>query len=271
MSELRREWPLVVFTVLVQLAFGISVVSALLDGFGAPLEIVNGRPLGVAVFPTVAVGLSLSLLHLGRPLDAWKSLLNLRRSRLSAEVLLTFVFAVLAYWDSWLWFSGVTQLRTAAGTATAAAGLAAVISSASVYMVAAQPFWNLPWVPASFLGTSLLLGGAAASIFLRPSAANSTNTAVLALTIAGSLVLALSIFAMRRGMQRLTRATIRSLGSNSYGLMLGIVAAACLPAVLGLISTPTRLVAAVAFSAALVAAFLGRMLMYALAASLPRF
>src|SRR5207253_9475046 len=77
------HWPLVWLTLLTQAAVGASLTA----GEGA------GR-LTAAVL--AAVALAVSLLHLGRPLYAWKALRNLRRSWLSREVALFGAYGALA-------------------------------------------------------------------------------------------------------------------------------------------------------------------------------
>lgn len=264
MSDLRREWPLVVFTIAVQLACGLSLVVLLADLGAGASEISRFRPLGIATFPTLLIGLLFSVIHLGRPLDAWKSLLNLRRSRLSLEVLLTFVFALLAAADSRLWFTGRTELRYALGIATALAGLAAVISSALVYMLPSQPFWNRAWVPASFIGTSLLLAGSAGAV-VAPAGGRMSRLLIAAILI-GSAVLLISALVMHRDRFQIAQARRHQTWFVVYAVLAGLA-----PPLLALISTPNtaNFMAIIALFAAFMGVVMGRTLMYTLA--VPRF
>ncbi len=150
------------------------------------------RPLGIAIFPLAAIGLLASLLHLGRPLSAWKSFLNLGTSRLSLEVFLTmlFVFAALLYSHSW--WAHKPDHRVTTGVATSLLSLAAVASSTAVYLIPTQPAWNAGWVPVSFFGTALLLGGSASAAFVSLHGPRNLLGCFLGGAVAGSLMLIVS-------------------------------------------------------------------------------
>jgi len=157
------EWPLIVFTVAIQLAGGLALAATCFDWAAASSDMVM-RPLGLAVFPLAALGLLVSLFHLGRPLAAWKSLLNLSSSRLSLEILLTLLFVGAALLYSHAWWAERADHRFALGVVTSVVALSAVVSSSSIYLIPTQPAWNSSWVPVSFIGTTLLLGGCAAAV-----------------------------------------------------------------------------------------------------------
>jgi DMSO reductase anchor subunit len=131
------HWPLVWLTLLTQAAVGATLTA----GAG------TGRLMAAAL---AAAALAVSLLHLGRPLHAWKALRNLRRSWLSREVAL---------------FGGYAALAAAAvvvpGVAPAAAfvGVAGVYASGRLYMVPGRPAWCSPLTLARFATTTLALGG----------------------------------------------------------------------------------------------------------------
>ncbi len=153
------EWPLVSFTILLELACGSALASTLSEWVLQRTDLAPVRPLGMSVFPVAALALLASLFHLGRPLFAWRALSNLGHSRLSMEVLLCALFALSAFFYSYLWWTGRAYGRPEAGIATCILGTAAVVSSAVIYLIPAQPAWNSGWVPCSLLGTVLLLGG----------------------------------------------------------------------------------------------------------------
>jgi anaerobic dimethyl sulfoxide reductase subunit C (anchor subunit) len=230
-----REWPLVIFTVAIQSACGLALAATLFD-VKARHDAALMRPLALAIFPLAALGALASVAHLGRPLAAWRAVLNLRRSPLSMEVVLTGMFVALALAYSGFWWSGRSDGRLALGVVASLAGLAAVVSSALVYTVPAQPAWNSGWVPASFVGTALLLGGLAPAVFASAPAGPG------ALRVAGSallLIAAVWIFALRQ--------------PRSAWLALCFFAAGLLPA-----SLP-------AFIAVVLATIAGRALFYLLA------
>jgi anaerobic dimethyl sulfoxide reductase subunit C (anchor subunit) len=188
-----REWPLIVFTIAIQSACGLALAATLFD-VKARHDPALMRPLALAIFPLAALGALASVAHLGRPLAAWRSVLNLGRSPLSLEVALTALFVALALAYSGFWWIGRSDGRLALGIAASLAGLAAVISSALVYTVPAQPAWNSGWVPASFVGTALVLGGLAPAVFAAPAAPGLLRIAGSALLI----IAAVWIFALHQ-------------------------------------------------------------------------
>jgi anaerobic dimethyl sulfoxide reductase subunit C len=185
------EWSLIVFTLAIQLSGGLALAVTLSDRTAAPAEGFL-RPLGIAIFPLAAFGLLVSLLHLGRPTSAWRSFLNLGSSRLSLEVLLTLLFVGAAFLYSYTWWAHRLESRFAIGLATSLLAAGAVASSAAIYLVPTQPVWNSAWVPLSFFGTTLLLGGCAMIAFADPYAARGSLGYSLSGTVVGSLLLILA-------------------------------------------------------------------------------
>jgi len=131
------HWPLIWMTLLTQAAVGASLTAG--DGAGR---------LTAALL--AAVALAVSLLHLGRPLYAWKALRNLRRSWLSREVALFGGYGVLA--------ALAVGVPAAAPVATLA-GLAGVYASGRLYMVPGRPAWCSPLTLARFGATAAAVGG----------------------------------------------------------------------------------------------------------------
>ncbi len=168
MSNARRtrEWPLAIFTVALQCACGLAMASAYAEWNGSDPEM---RPLGMAVSPVVVVGVLASLSHVGRPLSASRSLTNVARSRLSQEIWFTGTFAVAALVYASLWFGEGGGLRRGMGGVTALLGILAVAASARLYAIPARPFWRAVWMPLSFAGSTLLLGGLGGALVARPS------------------------------------------------------------------------------------------------------
>ena len=133
------HWPLVWLTLLTQAAVGASLTAG--DRAGR---------LSAAVLAMVA--LAASLLHLGRPLYAWKALRNLRRSWLSREVALFGAYGGLA---------ALAVGVPAAAPVAALVGVAGVYASGRLYMVPGRPAWCTPLTLARFGATGLALGGLA--------------------------------------------------------------------------------------------------------------
>ena len=159
--------PLVVMLVLTQLSAGGFLVEAVARSTG--LYGRDGSYLHIALSLGFGyVGLTASLLHLGRPLLAYRAILGLRHSWLSREVLALGLFAKLATVFvaaevlAPAWVAGHAWLRAGLLAAVAAAGLCGVGSSVMVYHVVRRPFWRASIGGVKFAGTALVLGLATA-------------------------------------------------------------------------------------------------------------
>ena len=183
------HWPLVVMTVLTQLAVGAFTAIWLLQLFGASAH------LGLAAATAFVVGalaLGASTMHLGRPIYAYRALRMWRRSWLSREVLLFSAFSGVApAYAGMLWFElpGSTVL----GGITVLLGIAGVTASACIYRVPSRPSWNTPYTLAQFALTAAVLG----PLLAVAAGVGHPRWLVLAAASAGSaqfVVIALSFF-----------------------------------------------------------------------------
>lgn len=154
-----KEWPLIAFTLAMQIACGLAMASTVCDLVCGPPDAASMRLLAVSILPLVAVGVAFSMAHLGRPWASWRMLAGVGRSRLSIEILLTGVFALLSLAYSGMWWLAMSEWRVVLGAATSLAGIAAVLAGARIYTVPMQPVWNSGWVSVSFVGASALMGG----------------------------------------------------------------------------------------------------------------
>lgn len=164
------HWPLIWMLVWTQVGIGMILGTAFIAGPGSVARWTDGwaLPLGSgAAWAALAVGMTASVLHLGRPLHAWRAFLGWRRSWLSREILafgalfpivaLTFGFFLLAR----LFPDNRTTLSTIGFTAAALAGLTGVIAcfcSAMIYHDTRRDVWRLGETLTRFLGTTLLTG-----------------------------------------------------------------------------------------------------------------
>jgi Fe-S-cluster-containing dehydrogenase component/DMSO reductase anchor subunit len=148
------HWPLVVMTVLTQLAVGAFTTIWLSQVFEASAN------LGTAALASLLVGglaLSASTLHLGRPIHAYRAIRMWRRSWLSREVLLFSAFSgVAAVYAAMLWF-GVPG-GGPVGALTVLLGVAGVTASACIYRVPSRPAWNTRYTLLQFNLTAAILG-----------------------------------------------------------------------------------------------------------------
>jgi formate dehydrogenase iron-sulfur subunit len=199
--------PLVAMLVLTQLSVGAFILLQILERSGGPFG--HGRGAGatpaVIAWGVALVALGASVLHLGRPIVAWRAVLGLRRSWLSREILAFGVYAILG---------GVTAAAAAGllprnsesglGLFTAAVGLFGVVCSAKVYSVTARPFWRLDRTVIRFVVTMGITGAAGVAVAVsatewigdgRAGEAGSVTRAVAPLVV-GETALALVALAM---------------------------------------------------------------------------
>jgi formate dehydrogenase iron-sulfur subunit len=160
--------PLVVMLVLTQMSVGTFVVEQILTSYfgwlpGLSMMRVHAAH-AVAGLAVGILGMNASLLHLGRPLYAFRALIGLRTSWLSREILAFSVFAGLAsaYTGAACSFLlGIHLPRTVEellGAAAAIAGLAGVACSMKIYADTRRPFWDAIVSGPKFFGTALVLG-----------------------------------------------------------------------------------------------------------------
>jgi DMSO reductase anchor subunit len=115
------------------------------------------RPLALAGALAFFGGLFASVLHLGRPLGAWRFFLGLKRSWLSREIL-AFGLTAIAMTIG-VRFTGA--LSPAAGAALGSVAWLAVFTSVMVYADTRRPTWSTPRTAMRFFGTAglaVLLG-----------------------------------------------------------------------------------------------------------------
>ena len=146
-----RENPLLAFTLAVQAAIG-AFATAFAAGHGSGLVAFTALVL-------VGLGMAASTAHLGKPLRFYRGFNNLRHSNLSREALATVLFGAAALLYLGADLMGWPRLALGFGTAAIAAGVATIYTMVRCYLIPARPFWNHWHTAASFLGTSLALGG----------------------------------------------------------------------------------------------------------------
>ena len=123
--SLRSEWPLVIFTLLVAVLFGVASAAMLRPAVIDPWMFLV---LGVA-------GFALSSVHLGKRMKAWRALLNIRTSWLSREIAAYSLFLIssAAY---------MTVLpNDVVGSFSVLFGFITLISIDMVYVVAGRRRW----------------------------------------------------------------------------------------------------------------------------------
>ncbi|MCC6190069.1 MAG: dimethyl sulfoxide reductase anchor subunit [Anaerolineales bacterium] len=160
-----REWSLIIFTILTQMAVGAFVVLGIVHFFAvrqageAEADRLSDRAL-LAIGPVLVLALIVSLFHLGNPLNAYRAVANVASSWLSREILASVLFtAVGAVFAVMQWRKlGSFTLRAVIAAGAAVIGLFQVYSMSMVYQLPTQPAWNTIATPIAFFATALLLG-----------------------------------------------------------------------------------------------------------------
>lgn len=159
-----EEWPLMMFTLISQLAVGTYLILVLVRSILKGKNSVDGNEItksGItAVGPLMALALIFSLFHLGTPLEAYRSISNLGSSWLSREIVTAGGFFVL--WAISYYLERKKKGRSALSWITVLFGLAAIFSMASIYATSVRPAWANINTYIAFFGTTLLFGAAGA-------------------------------------------------------------------------------------------------------------
>jgi formate dehydrogenase iron-sulfur subunit len=168
--------PLIAMLVLTQLsagAFCTATILRLLFPSGLLRELMPFHSLVALLLGFLALGAS--TMHLGRPLEAWRSFVGLKTSWLSREIIVFGLFAMLAliyagsFWLPTLpgllnipFWGEVSspQLQNAFGIGVTITGLAGVFSSMMIYRDTRRTFWQIKFTALKFAGTTLVLGPA---------------------------------------------------------------------------------------------------------------
>ncbi len=203
--HLRLEdahWPLIFMLVLTQMSVGVALTLAVLS-FGTSPAV--GATLGMGSFAILQAGLAVSVLHLGRPLGAWRFFLGLRTSWMSREILAFGLLAgasagcALTGMAGWLgprwavrYLSAIGEMTAPLAWMTAVLGMGAVYCSGMIYIDTRRPFWRAAMTLLKFFGAALLLGAMASAGLLHWAAAtldSAVAAEALGCGIAATLIL----------------------------------------------------------------------------------
>ncbi len=233
------EWPLICYTLLTQTAIGTYIMSFIIhnrlqkrwNGENAYTLILPALYLsGILVF----LGLAVSLFHLGSPLSAPNSILNLGASWLSREILLTGGFAFL--WLATVWLARYKkQFSNVLVIAASVVGLLDIYAMSKIYATTLIPAWQGLHTFIAFYATCFILGtllSIGATLFTmnkeKTSQQNQLFINVLApvsytvlLAIAIQMVIAPTYFVSLAAHNGASQASALIL-SNQYGFMLGL-------------------------------------------------
>ncbi len=165
---LSKDWALIAFTILAQMAVGSFVVLGVVHFFAArksgleQADRLSDRAL-LAIGPVLVLGIVASFFHLGTPMNAWRAVANVGSSWLSREILFNVLFAVVGGLFALMQWRKLGSIAVRRGLAwlAAAIGLALVFSMSQVYALRTVPTWDNAATIVTFLTTTFLLGSLA--------------------------------------------------------------------------------------------------------------
>ena len=155
----HSELPLVFMTVLTQLSFGAFVaifMGSFLSFLGLKTAALDGIT-AIFAFAPALIGLSLSALHLGRPIFAYRAFKNQKTSWLSREALYLGVYAgLLSVVCGLLFIQTAPFVVFFVCAATFAAGFYGIYAQSMIYRVPARPSWDRVSTTYRFFGTGYI-------------------------------------------------------------------------------------------------------------------
>ena len=163
LSPGHAHLPLVIMLVLTQLSVGAFVIAELMTWNAGAAAMATLRPAHAAVALALGlIALAASILHLGRPLYAFRAIIGLRTSWLSREILAFALFATLAAAYAAISWVAPRALSPHAlrglGVAVAIAGMLGVFCSVMIYHDTRRAFWHARYTAPKFFLSALLLG-----------------------------------------------------------------------------------------------------------------
>lgn len=238
-----REWALLFFSILAQLAVGMVLALMIVRAYAA-------RKLGeekasrltempfYAIVPIMVLAMVASLFHLGKVLHIFGAVPNLGTSWMSREVVFAVAFMILTAVFAFLQWRkiGSAALLTVVGWITVVTGVALVYCMGMTYMLPVQPAWHTLATPVNFYLTSLLLGVLGTAVFLVVVSARMQKDAateefvngalraiaISAIVLLGAQFVVLPIYMAFLGTQG--PAAVQTLKSlfNDYAVILGV-------------------------------------------------
>ena len=164
-KALHAHFPLVFMLTLTQMAFGIFAATFAVTQLFPAIESTLQCRLDLLAFGVLVMGLNVALLHLGRPLKAYRAMANIRTSWLSREIAGFNAFAGTATMLlAWGWLKQPSQWTGVPlwvpTLQTTVFGAIAIACSAMLYIVTKRPLWTAIRTNGLFFLTSAILGTA---------------------------------------------------------------------------------------------------------------
>ncbi|MDQ7818547.1 MAG: DmsC/YnfH family molybdoenzyme membrane anchor subunit [Melioribacteraceae bacterium] len=162
------ECPLILFTIMVQMAVGaflfLGVIHHLsLVKLNDEIFTVISKPILNVTGFILVLAVIVAGFHLGNPINAFNALNNLGTSWLSREILSLILFLLSGGFFLLIYIRQKLNRKLVFSLAliTVALGYIAIASMAMVYMLETVPVWNNLFTPLAFVFTSLILGSGA--------------------------------------------------------------------------------------------------------------
>ncbi|WP_273803767.1 dimethyl sulfoxide reductase anchor subunit family protein [Providencia rettgeri] len=226
----HMELPLVFFTVMSQWGIGAVLALTLYQMKASTENKLIGKPLRTTVliiWLIEVIGSSMSMGHLGVPLEAYRSVLGLSHSWLSREAV-TFVLlnGLVTLWALSCWLQPTANRRNIAlGWLSGIGGLAAILVTAQVYyQMVAHPLWHSPATQIAFIGSAIVLGFSFITLLVRVLDKPVLNVIKIGVILGVVLVL----------ISQIIRAQIPASQGGSYLLWWQVVMSMILPCVIAL-------------------------------------
>jgi formate dehydrogenase iron-sulfur subunit len=199
----HAHWPLIGMLLLTQTSAGLATFLA----FNAVFRIntAAAAPIAALAWLTLQLGLAVSVLHLGRPLGAWRFFLGLKTSWMSREILAFSIYAGASTATlAAAWIPSINTLLPVMAVGTAALGLISVFTSVMIYVDTRRPFWFAWQTGPKFFGATFLLGPtlAAAGLALVDSFSSIELTSVATTAAAIATMIHTVVFIWERSAHR---------------------------------------------------------------------
>lgn len=159
------EWSLVIFTFLVQLSVGFYAALAVIN------LVTNRKFCCEAVdllwehsisFATILalIAAVISFFHLGSPLKAFYSILNIADSWISREIAFLLLFILASMFLTLLYYRKINpiHLKCIMGWGIVLIGVLLLIAMSKIYMLPTIPSWNSLTTPLTVFSTTFILG-----------------------------------------------------------------------------------------------------------------
>jgi anaerobic dimethyl sulfoxide reductase subunit C len=209
---MRKEWPLVAFTILGQTAVGFFLLACLPLSWSVALGQYRRDPGFVLIclgfdFAFLAVAAGLSFFHLRHPIRALRVLANLGSSWLSREILFLLAFMGLVGLAFILVLAENVNGRFLKIVVSGAAlsGVLFLTSMSKLYMLESIMEWDSAQVPFSFIATTLNLGTLLAAFVLCAGPGPGTTSSALLMMSASIIFIEILLAAALPRDQRIMR------------------------------------------------------------------